>query len=323
MGTVDALRGFPALAPRRDHLLHLLRRPRVDRRSVATALESDVALLASVLAVANRSTDAPGGVAGVRAALGTLSLTQLEGVVRETEVFDFFEGLGERGAAPHRFALHAAAVQRAAERIGRDLDGDALDELLSAALLHDVGKLVLAPPDPAEPSRDARTPEQRLRDEGRELGTDHAAAGAALARRWGLPERLAAAIEDHHADDARGAAAIVRLADLVTHYWHGDPVDPDVLLAAGRRVGLDRDELGSLLYEITYPLGDAAGASPLSGREQEVLRRLARGRTYKQIALDLGISTSTVRGHLHRIYSKLDVVDRAQAVLIAVDLGWI
>jgi len=36
-----------------------------------------------------------------------------------------------------------------------------------------------------------------------------------------------------------------------------------------------------------------------------VLKRLAEGKVYKQIALDLGLSTSTVRTHLHNIYGKL------------------
>jgi DNA-binding NarL/FixJ family response regulator len=55
----------------------------------------------------------------------------------------------------------------------------------------------------------------------------------------------------------------------------------------------------------------------------EVLRRLAAGRVYKQIASELGLSTSTVRTHLHNIYGKLGAVDRAQAVLIAVERGWL
>ena len=37
--------------------------------------------------------------------------------------------------------------------------------------------------------------------ERRELGVDHALVGGVLARRWGLPNRLASAIERHHSDD--------------------------------------------------------------------------------------------------------------------------
>jgi DNA-binding NarL/FixJ family response regulator len=44
---------------------------------------------------------------------------------------------------------------------------------------------------------------------------------------------------------------------------------------------------------------------------------------YKQIAAELGLSTSTVRTHLHNVYGKLGAMDRAQAVLIATERGWI
>ena len=47
-----------------------------------------------------------------------------------------------------------------------------------------------------------------------------------LARRWGLPDRLATAIERHHSDEAEGEAAFVRLADMLAHYSHGQHVDP-------------------------------------------------------------------------------------------------
>ena len=54
-----------------------------------------------------------------------------------------------------------------------------------------------------------------------------------------------------------------------------------------------------------------------------MLKRLAEGKVYKQIAHELALSTSTVRTHLHNIYGKLGAVDRAQAVLIATERGWL
>ncbi len=62
---------------------------------------------------------------------------------------------------------------------------------------------------------------------------------------------------------------------------------------------------------------------PLSNRELDVLKKLAEGKVYKQIAHELELSTSTVRTHLHNTYAKLGANDRAQAVLIATDQAWI
>ena len=51
----------------------------------------------------------------------------------------------------------------------------------------------------------------------------------------------------------------------------------------------------------------------LSTREEEVLRALASGHRYKEIAADLGLSPHTVRTHVHRIYQKLHVQNKAEA----------
>lgn len=66
-----------------------------------------------------------------------------------------------------------------------------------------------------------------------------------------------------------------------------------------------------------------APPNPLTGREREVVRLLADGKTYKQVATAMRLSQSTVRNHLHNVYGKLGVVDRAQAVIVSRDNGWI
>ena len=66
-----------------------------------------------------------------------------------------------------------------------------------------------------------------------------------------------------------------------------------------------------------------ARPSPLTEREREVVGLLADGRTYKQVATAMGLSQSTVRNHLHNVYQKLGVVDRAQAVIASRENGWI
>jgi len=54
--------------------------------------------------------------------------------------------------------------------------------------------------------------------------------------------------------------------------------------------------------------------SALAEREREVLDLLSKGFLYKEIADQLGISTHTVNSHIRRIYEKLHVRSRAQAV---------
>jgi putative nucleotidyltransferase with HDIG domain len=326
----EALELFPALAESRNRVLRLVSDERPSTGAVVAAIESDVALVIAVLRLANQAPGAKHGrVDSVVSAVEVLSPESVSTLAAKAEVFEFFERGKTWDAAPERFRLHAVSVQRAADRLAAQAEYAHRDRLLVTALLHDVGKLVLMHAYPGYPKQihgAARTPEERLHRERRELGVDHALVGGVLARRWNLPNAVASAIERHHADDAEGDAAFVRLADMVALYSQGFAVSSSELLRAARAVGFGPSDLRTVLYDLPYPTTDrprAVEPSPLSAREMEVLKRLAKGMVYKQIAHELTLSTSTVRTHLHNIYGKLGAVDRAQAVLMATEHGWI
>jgi len=102
-------------------------------------------------------------------------------------------------------------------------------------------------------------------------------------------------------------------------------VDRGSLIQAARALEMTPENLRELMYDLPYSSNGKRHVDPcpLSGRELDVLKKLASGKVYKQIALDLELSTSTVRTHLHNTYAKLGASDRAQAVLIATDRGWL
>src|ERR671914_1439647 len=326
----EALEAFPALAESRNRVLRVVREDNQSVGEVVAAVESDVALVITVLRIANRNGQRKKGkIASIPEGVEILSPEGVETLAARTATFDFFERTPGWDLMPERFRLHAVATQAAADRLARELEYDDRDELLCSALLHDVGKLVLTHAYPGYPLQihgQARTPEERIHRERLELGVDHGLVGGVLARRWGLPNRLAAAIERHHSEDGGEEAVIVRLGDMLAHYAQGHPVDPNEMIKVGKTIGLSPEGLRGVMYELPY-----AGAGsprqiepcPLSTREIEVLKRLAEGKVYKQIALELSLSTSTVRTHLHNTYSKLGAVDRAQAVLMATERGWL
>jgi DNA-binding NarL/FixJ family response regulator len=68
---------------------------------------------------------------------------------------------------------------------------------------------------------------------------------------------------------------------------------------------------------------ETEGDGALTPREMEVLQQLALGLTNKQIALALAISEHTVKYHISSIYSKLGVMNRAEAVHSGIRHGWI
>ena len=65
----------------------------------------------------------------------------------------------------------------------------------------------------------------------------------------------------------------------------------------------------------------AASFPELTAREREILDLVARGRSNTQIAEQLVLSTKTVRNHVSSIFTKIQVVDRAQAIVKAREAG--
>jgi two-component system, NarL family, response regulator len=63
--------------------------------------------------------------------------------------------------------------------------------------------------------------------------------------------------------------------------------------------------------------------SPLTPREQEILQLITAGKTTQEIAQAFYITPGTVRVHIHAILQKLDVRDRTQAALLALQKGLI
>ena len=325
----EALEAFPALAESRARLLSVIAKDHVATADVVSAVESDVALIIAVLRVANQAQGGRGRVDTVVGAVELLTAQNVHALAARVRTFDFFERSGVWEAAPERFRLHALATQHAADRVAGEVGYEHRDRLTVTSLLHDIGKLVLLYAYPGYPSqvhRGARTPEERIHRERRELGVDHALVGGVLARRWGLPASIATTIERHHNPEVEGEPAFIRLADMLAHYEQGASVSPTEMLQTARTVGLGPEELRRVMYELPSSPSQRrrhVDPCPLSGRELGVLPRLAEGKVYKQIAHELTLSTSTVRTHLHNIYGKLGAVDRAQAVLIATERGWL
>ncbi len=324
-----ALEVFPALAEARERLCAAICANHLAPAEVAAAIESDVALTVSVLRLANREHAGPGRIDRALEAFEVLGRERLLALTEALPTFDLLTGAEGWDAAPARFRLHALATQRATERIATELNHRGRERLMLASLLHDIGKLVLIlvyPGYPANVHRGARTAEERIHSERRELGVDHALIGGVLIRRWGLPDSIATPIERHHNAQAEGDAAILRLADMLAHYERDEHVSLKAMLSCAQAVGLEPAALRRVICELPGASSQRkrqVEPCPLSDREAGVLRLLAKGSVYKQIACELGLSTSTVRTHLHNVYGKLGAVDRAQAVLIAADRGWL
>ena len=87
--------------------------------------------------------------------------------------------------------------------------------------------------------------------------------------------------------------------------------------AAEGRVHLAPEAAARLMREVRSP----ESPEPLTGRETEILRLLARGRSNRQISSELFIEEKTVKAHVSSVLRKLGVKSRTQAALHAVRAG--
>src|SRR5437763_12408298 len=87
----EALEAFPALAESRDRLLAVIAKDHVATADVVSAVESDVALIISILRLANQAQDGRGHIDTAVAAVELLSPHTVQAVASRVRTFDFFE----------------------------------------------------------------------------------------------------------------------------------------------------------------------------------------------------------------------------------------
>ncbi len=91
------------------------------------------------------------------------------------------------------------------------------------------------------------------------------------------------------------------IASIEELYAGGSPMSPSI----ARRI------IDSFSNFKSIP---ANNALPITNREQELLALLSQGMLYKEIGDQLGITIGTVKQHIHKIYDKLQVTNRTEAI---------
>jgi DNA-binding NarL/FixJ family response regulator len=104
----------------------------------------------------------------------------------------------------------------------------------------------------------------------------------------------------------------------------------DDLLAAVRTVAsgeavtspsVTRRLIAHFVGDAPTPTDPSGRLATLTTREREVLTLIARGRSNTEIGQDLHLAPGTIRTHINRIFAKLDLRDRVQAVIMAYECG--
>jgi DNA-binding NarL/FixJ family response regulator len=125
--------------------------------------------------------------------------------------------------------------------------------------------------------------------------------------------------------------SLFRAIDAGARSYVGKNESPQVIVEAVRSASqgaayLPPHAVKMLLDRISHTRPAQPSAQPVSDgrltvREKEVLRLLAKGRRNHEIAEDMGLSVRSVGNHLAKIYNKLHIHGRSEAVLYAIRTG--
>lgn len=222
---------------------------------VAKIICKDQVLAAKVLKIVNSPLYGfSGRIATVNHALVLLGFSVVKGIVLSAAIIEYMckclVGLWE----------HSLGVAVAADRIARTLGVKDPEEVSTAGLLHDLGKVIIG----VEMRREGQWVLNEVRNwkipfveaEKRILnGVTHAEIGSWLAEEWKLPARLSEPIAFHHnprgADSAKEATAIIHLADILIRALQfgsgGDPYIPQIDGFALEVLDLKMGDLAGLL----------------------------------------------------------------------------
>lgn len=269
------IESFPAMSQNSSRVLELLRDPDATAAEVESEMRYDPGQTANVLKLANSAYFGfAGSISTVRDAvirMGTMRVYQL----MVTSFVDSVMNVAVPGydAQPGEMLRHSLAVSVAAECLTDELDLPEREEVFTAAVLHDVGKLILGEfvqdnfDDVTAVTSQGESFDAAERDV---LGIDHAEAGALVLESWSLPARLVSATRWHHhpemLDPPEVMVDVVHVADMLSMSmgFNGGReglryrISPDVI----RRLGLRAEQLelvAMLTVEKAEELAEALG----------------------------------------------------------------
>jgi putative nucleotidyltransferase with HDIG domain len=201
------VRSFPSMPSAAAKLLALFDDPDTTISQIEEILRTDPGLTANVLKLTNSSyfglTSKVGSVRQAIALLGSKILIQLVLVSSVNAAMD--KPVPGYDLPPGELWRHSIAVSVAAEGLVKELKVPGADVIFTAALLHDVGKLILGnflKEDIKQIELAASRGISFEKAEHSVLNTNHAEIGAQIMQNWSLPPQIVSAVQWHHAPEA-------------------------------------------------------------------------------------------------------------------------
>jgi HD-like signal output (HDOD) protein len=208
---VSRVQSLPSLPTLYLDIVDELNRPEPRLATITRIVERDLAMSAKLLQLVNSAYfGRPGRTADVQQAVHFLGIDTLQALVLGVHIFTSMH-CSARHFSPTNLWRHSVSISALAGAICRfqDADDGVISEAMTAGLLHDCGKLILASSLPTEFDalviRSRREGAQLYTMEQEAFGCTHAEIGAYLLGLWGLPDPVVAAVAFHHRPSACGS----------------------------------------------------------------------------------------------------------------------
>jgi putative nucleotidyltransferase with HDIG domain len=223
VASIQALPSVPAIYV---NLIESLKSPDSSASNIGAIIAKDPSMTAKVLQLVNSA------LFGIRRRIADpveavvyLGVETVRSLALTVSVFSQFDGRCNPGFSIEALRDHSVAVASLARQIAKSmaLPKDAADDIFAGALMHDLGKLVLAAnfPDRYREVTQQCDPRSRREAESRLFGANHCAVGTYLLWLWGLPESVTEIVACHHLDHTEevtaGPVMAVYLADALIH----------------------------------------------------------------------------------------------------------
>jgi putative nucleotidyltransferase with HDIG domain len=253
------VKAFPGMPDTSAKLIKMLRDSETSAAEIEGVLKYDPGLTANILKLANSAYfGIPSKVSSVKQAVALLGWKRLLQLVMTISMSTVMKKPVPGYDLPHgELWRHSLAVSVAAELVVKALKVPNADEVFTAALLHDVGKLVMG-----EFVRDDLQQIEKMVIKGIAfevaefiiLGTDHAHIGARIMEKWSFPEDLINAVGWHHDPDTCQNhctfSDIVHVANIlgmmIGHEGGGNGVETGPSNSVTERLGFNLAHLESL-----------------------------------------------------------------------------
>ena len=204
---ISKMKSFPSMSGIAAKVLNLLDNPDSSAAQVEQLLKQDPSLTANLLKLTNSAYfGIPSKVGSVRHAIAMLGWKRLSKLVLAACVSAITDRqIPGYDLPPGMLWQHSVAVSVTAEGLMRELKIAETDEIFTAALLHDLGKLILGSFVEKELKEIQEVAARGIPFQMAEqevLGTDHAEIGALMLESWSFPPKLVSAVRWHHDPDS-------------------------------------------------------------------------------------------------------------------------